>query len=313
MTTCSARAAEIGEALPGTAPRKRSWVVIEHHGAFGRVALLDSGLPAGLGQALESARAGSNTGVLLARRPKGVETTGTRMWLATCGPGASRMRTADLATGEPLPHVELNLIGDGQLPGIGRPSSEPALFVCTNGKRDVCCAVAGRALVADLRADATVADAVWESSHQGGHRFAPVSLLLPHGYSFGRLTTAAATQVLSAARRGELHLAGLRGRTSLPRTAQAAEVIVRRSYSVTGIDDLDVLARDARGRTHELPVNADSGPQLLEVRHRDGRAWHVDARLELLRPATQESCDKDPVDRSTVVITRVAETNDWRH
>ena len=66
MTACSARASEIGETLPGTAPRNRSWVVLEHAGAFGRVALLDSGLPETLGRYLEDARTASSTGVLLA-------------------------------------------------------------------------------------------------------------------------------------------------------------------------------------------------------------------------------------------------------
>lgn len=312
MTACSARASEIGETLPGTAPRNRSWVVLEHAGAFGRVALLDSGLPETLGRYLEDARTASSTGVLLARRAEGEQSHGTRIWLATCGPGASRMRKVELSEGEPIPHLEIGLIGEGQLPGLGQTSTDPVLFICTNGKRDVCCAVEGRSLVNALAADGNIASAVWESSHQGGHRFAPVALLLPHGYSYGRLTAAAATEVLQAARNGELPVTGLRGRTSLPRTAQAAEVIIRRSYDVRGIDDLDVLARDSRNRALALSATADAGPERMEVRHRDGRAWWVDARLEQLRPATPESCGKGPVERTTVVITRVSEAGAWR-
>lgn len=312
MTTCSARAAEIGETLPGTAPRKRSWVVIEHAGAFGRIALLDSGLPEALSRYLEDARTATSTGVLLAKRPEGEHGSGTRLWLATCGPGASRMRTVEVPEGEPIPHLEIGLIGEGQLPGLGQASTDPVLFVCTNGKRDVCCAVQGRSLVSALAADGELAAAVWESSHQGGHRFAPVAILLPHGYSYGRLTAAAATEVVQAARRGELSVTGLRGRTSLPRTAQAAEVIIRRSYDVRGIDDLDVLARDGHGRALAISATADTGPEHMEVRHRDGRAWWVDARLDPIRPATQESCGKEPTDRTTVVITRVSEAETWR-
>ncbi|HEU5385864.1 MAG TPA: sucrase ferredoxin [Streptosporangiaceae bacterium] len=48
-------------------------------------------------------------------------------------------------------------------------------LVCTNGKRDRCCAVRGRPVAAAI-ADATGWD-TWESSHLGGHRFAATALL----------------------------------------------------------------------------------------------------------------------------------------
>ena len=131
MTACSARASEIGETLPGTAPRNRSWVVLEHAGAFGRVALLDSGLPETLGRYLEDARTASSTGVLLARRAEGEQSPGTRIWLATCGPGASRMRKVEISEGEPIPHLEIGLIG---AMGARPPSWDPlgASVLCSS-------------------------------------------------------------------------------------------------------------------------------------------------------------------------------------
>ena len=80
------------------------------------------------------------------------------------------------------------------------PSPEPALLVCTNARRDVCCAVRGRPVA--LQAAAERPGQVWECSHTGGHRFAPTAVLLPHGQTWARLSTAQAVSALDAAARG---------------------------------------------------------------------------------------------------------------
>jgi hypothetical protein len=59
-------------------------------------------------------------------------------------------------------------------------------MVCTQGKRDACCAQFGRPVVealAKLRPEET-----WEVSHLGGHRFAANVVALPSGDVFGRVT-----------------------------------------------------------------------------------------------------------------------------
>ncbi len=66
---------------------------------------------------------------------------------------------------------------------------------------------------------------VWETSHTGGHRFAPTFVSLPDGYLFGGPD--AASRSLDACR----------GRSSLTPAAQAAELAVLRrlgaSYAAT--------------------------------------------------------------------------------
>ena len=317
MSYCSDEAA--GEPLPGTAPRNRSWVVIEQDGPYGEHALTESRLPTGFGSRLAAAKSGSGTGVLLARRPEfraDAPAAAHHVWLSSCDPGATRMRVLDVDDTAALPRLDLTRIGNGELPGVGRISKEPALFICTNGRRDTCCALKGRAVVAGMFDSAAageddVLSRVWESSHQGGHRFAPVAVLLPYGYVYGRLTPATAREVIQAAGRQELVLSGLRGRSSLPRTAQAAEVIVRRSYGLHGAEDLDVLARSRDGRVQRFSHNADTGPELLQVRHVDGRAWNVETRLEPVRPRTPVSCQEPPTERTAVLISRLEPTDPW--
>ena len=106
----------------------------------------------------------------------------------------------------------------------------PHLLICTNGRRDVCCAVRGRPLAA--HAARLGPGRVWEVSHTGGHRFAPTAVLLPWGQTFARLDERTAGWVLEASDTGHVprELLGAihdRGRSPLPAPAQCAESHVR--------------------------------------------------------------------------------------
>ncbi len=89
---------------------------------------------------------------------------------------------------------------------LGDVAKHPLVLICTHGRRDVCCAVKGRPLAAELAAE--FPDVVWETSHTKGHRFAPSILLMPWGYSFGRLNLEAARDRVCAAQRGEYFYPG---------------------------------------------------------------------------------------------------------
>ncbi len=79
----------------------------------------------------------------------------------------------------------------------GASPAAPVLLVCTNGRRDVCCAVRGRPVA--LEASAHAPGRVWEASHTGGHRFAPTGVLLPFGATLARLDPTLCLDVLSSA------------------------------------------------------------------------------------------------------------------
>jgi hypothetical protein len=192
--------------------------------------------------------------------------------------------------------VDLDALARGDRDAVaaslpGATPSGPVLLVCTNGRRDVCCAVRGRPVA--VEAAAARPGRVWEASHTGGHRFAPTGVLLPHGATLARLDTALATTVLDEADHGRLPAAALgarhdRGRSSLDPDAQAAESHVRAEHAVT---DLAALV------TEPLP-DGDEGR--YAVRHRDGRAWVVEVRRQEAG-TLPESCAKLPV----TVVQRV--------
>src|SRR5699024_12694878 len=85
-----------------------------------------------------------------------------------------------------IPALDLS----GPVNNAGEVIRQPLMLVCTHGKRDVCCALKGRPLAAELN-DHFGNSLVWESSHMKGHRFAAVSLPMPWAYSFGRLNAEA--------------------------------------------------------------------------------------------------------------------------
>jgi len=118
---------------------------------------------------------------------------------------------------ELLPHSEAAQRSNQQQPLFG---------VCTNGRRDRCCAIVGRGIALGLHAD--LGDRVVEISHLGGHRYAGTMLVLPWGYAYGFLDLARASAIAAAAYQGLVQPEGLRGRADLAPVAQAADVLLRR-------------------------------------------------------------------------------------
>jgi hypothetical protein len=319
---CSVLSAAVDEPLIGSAPRARAWLVLEQPGPYGFSALTESHLPQEVRDSLGSLPKTSGTTVLLARQvgrhaDDHVASQSRRFWLAHVSPGGVRMRTGVLDDAELVrPDVAelLAAAARGELPPWGSRSSEPVLLVCTNARRDVCCATVGRPVAEALAADPAYAGSVLEVSHLGGHRFAPTALLLPSGHAFGRLDPSSARDVLDTAREGILGAPDhYRGRTALAQPAQVAELAVRQAAPVTALDDLDVLRRvDDKTVPAPLRWGDDDESLVAEVRHRDGRAWTVHLQRDALSTPRPESCGKAAV---PAVVWRAAQpqpTSAWR-
>jgi hypothetical protein len=101
------------------------------------------------------------------------------------------------------------------------------ILICTHGSQDQCCARYGQpffrqaiATVDQLGLDSV---RIWQSSHFGGHRFAPTMIDFPEGRYYGRLTPETFASILT--RTGQLqHLKQVyRGWGLLPAAAQVLE------------------------------------------------------------------------------------------
>jgi hypothetical protein len=280
----------------GTAARARFFVAVEQPGPWGRDAASQSHLDPDTGRALSAACAGRGGRLSLLRAPgrhaHDEQGRGHTVYVAWCGEEPWLLKARVSSPGDLL-GSDLDALARGDRAGVTRslPGAEPSLpvlLVCTNGRRDVCCAVRGRPVA--LEAAAAAPGRVWEASHTGGHRFAPTAVLLPHGATFARLDARACVDLLAAAERGEAphRLLGPshdRGLSALDPAAQVAQAHVRALVGETAYGAVRCGA----------PETADDGSLVVRAEHQDGRSWLVRCRREV-RAHLPESCGKAAID-----------------
>jgi hypothetical protein len=281
---CSEVSAALDEQLIGSAPTASGWVALEQNGPWGAKAFTGSHLDPDLGRVLEHRAAMAGVRPSLIRRPgPHPDHLGEthRVLVASSVPGRTWLLSGHLDDPASLLGLDWDAVAGGDLaaaraslPSLA-PEDDAHLLVCTNGTRDVCCAVTGRPVAA--AASAVHPGRVWEATHTSGHRFAPTAVLLPHGTLHGRLDGAGAVGLLAAADRGETVLSGARGRSAWPAPGQVAEQTVREATGELGLDALTV---------------APAGDE-WSVRHLDGRSWRLAVRSEAVDGVERpESCGK---------------------
>jgi hypothetical protein len=309
---CSVQWDRDGTSAYGTAATARFFVVVEQPGPWGRDAARESHLDRDLGAELDARTTHAGGRFMLIRRPGGhpAHDGPRRVLLAHAG---ARPADAWLLSGEvddigSLLGLDWGALARGSrslvqasLPGSA--AAEPTLLVCTNGRRDVCCAVRGRPLAA--HAARLAPGRVWEVSHTGGHRFAPTAVLLPWGQTLARLDDQAAERVLGASDTGHLptELVGPlhdRGRSGVPGPAQCAESHVRAETGETRLAALWADDPVATADTADTADTATTAPQgsgwEVIVNHTDGRRWRVGVTRVPVDRSRPESCGKKAVD-----------------
>lgn len=278
---CSALSLALGEPLFATAPAAAAWLLVEQPGAWGARALTQSRLDPELGAELE--RRAKEAGVkLLLVKQRTAPTEGRRCFAAYSGLGTSWLEELALDELEQLLELELPALAGGRTLG-GRRLEGPLYLVCTNGKRDACCASHGRPVASAL---ATLRPRVaFECSHVGGHRFAANVVSLPHGLWYGRVRPDDVAPLVAATERGEIVLDRFRGRSILPPPAQAADWFVRERERLLGVDALQSFtSREANG--------------LVEVElGGSGRAWRVRMRRVASSEPRPTSCADGKLER----------------
>ncbi|WP_315429327.1 sucrase ferredoxin [uncultured Rothia sp.] len=311
------------EALGGTAGRATAWLALEHVGQWGRDVLdgsaLGEELSAALGEAVSQAglkflliRQAGREGRVLHGAPDASGAPTHRVLYALCTPGEEKLYSFSVSTPEQL--LELPLDNPQELIQVtgAELMDSPAILVCTHSKRDRCCALRGRPIAAHL-ADILPPNVVWECSHTGGHRFAPVGIMLPTGYTYGRLSEPSALAAyLSLAGRSIPSLHGLRGRSTDTPVEQAAEVAVRlelekKGEEVTsgGLVSRETSVQEALSVLREAGINPSVDTSELSIEnptmeaaltsHTDGRTWVTFFERVTLEPRPN-SCGKGPAD-----------------
>ncbi len=236
----------LGEPSAGTAPVETHWLFVEAPGSWGRDALADCSLPAADREVLLGLPPHWRV-ALVRRRDRPLRAQADRfVWLSTPQGPAQQWRV-------PLDAP----VAPDRLPHLARAIEEPILFICTNGRRDRCCARFGRALL-----DALPVGRAWECSHLGGHRFAPTAVRLPDRMVLGRLTRDAALAALQGTTSPDF----LRGPVGWPAPVQIAAVAV---WSAHGFSPLSAAEASESGVSLDLA---------------DGSSWRVPLEPVLVPP-----------------------------
>lgn len=202
------------EPIVGTAPTDPEILLVECPGPWGRDAVTDNRLP----EVVREHLAALDLKVFLLRRHDGHAGPGTRVFHARATDDGYAVRGTVLDRAEDL--LDLDLSDPAGLQAY----DEPLWLVCTNGKRDRCCAEVGRPIAGLL--SERWPEGTWETTHLGGHRFSGTLLALPSGLTLGRLDTDNALTACEAVARGEVPLDVTRGRAGRSGEEQARELHV---------------------------------------------------------------------------------------
>jgi hypothetical protein len=268
---CSALAEQLDEPMIGSVEQRVRWLLVEDRSPWGEKAVRDV-----LGADLEAAAKARGMRPLLVRRREG-------------DPSADAVRRAFLVDTERREMAVRSVSELGELGDLldvspadfGAALADPIFLVCTNGKRDACCALRGRALVTALAADH--AERTWECTHLGGHRFAGNLVCLPDGIVYGRVTPDAGPRLADAYLSGRLDPALLRGRSAWPVPAQVAEAELRARLGLDGIGDVELEVASVSGERASVVLQARGGVHRLDlVAERAEPPRHISCRADAL-------------------------------
>jgi hypothetical protein len=324
---CSDAARERKDPLLGTAPPQRRLLLVEQDGSWGANALASLSVPDDVREEIRTRAEAVGARFMLIRRP-GRQSSSVcflRSWCVV-DPFAPEGHRVTWGTWSYPTELLAAVERAEELESWARPAStaqaadqaqsqapaqdvtatrtppgddEPLLLVCTNGRKDVCCAVRGRPVALALAE--RWPEQTWECTHTGGDRFAANVVLLPEGAFYGGLDADFAVETVSAHREGRLdavrqHMRGVIGH---PRPVQSALLgtlqelglpwgQVRLGPTVVGTPRFSEEQVRARG-----PELAADGTEVarwrIDVDTVDGRRMVAEVS-EHLRPAEALTC-----------------------
>lgn len=263
---CSLLSAAASEPLIGSAGKTDVFLLLEYNSAWEDKAFEKSTLPPAVKQTLvDFAKSLPAAKILLIKRGLQPQSGLFHFFVVITNPQNPRLYRFDLRSYEELLDLSLANVVQGDQEYAGFLQSMQLYLVCTNGRRDLCCARFGLPVYEALKAIA--GESAWECSHVGGHRFAPNVLQMPDGLLYGRVQPQEIAKLVSLAQAGQICLENLRGRSAYTPAVQAAEYYLRQQSgerSLTAYRLVDAIETEpgrwrvsfstAAGNLHRLEI-----------------------------------------------------------
>jgi hypothetical protein len=246
------------------------WLLLEYPRPWKSKALEDNDLPEAVNRHLATlpaevaARSGLKLRVQFIKQAASADVAKPRVFLADGRPGQTRLLATELDNYAAIAYLPAAELASGNLPD-SRLAEEPVYLVCTNGQRDLCCARFGLPLFEALRIE--YGQRIWQTTHIGGHRYAPNLVCLPSGIVYGFVDPEQGPGLVAAHDRSELSLAHLRGRACFPPVAQSAEYFSRQQSGDRRLACPAATIAPAEGDVTEVTI----GGQTLRVRQLTGQ------------------------------------------
>ncbi len=262
---CSDLSRALDEPMIGTALRADVWLLLEYSGAWGHKAFEESSLDQAVKDHLSAAQDSiPNTRLQLIRKDRQQTGDAIHFYLADSSAQPPRLHAFQLDSYDDLLKMDIQSIASGDPAYNQYLDNDPLCLVCTNGKRDQCCAKYGTPIYQYLCSIGE--QAVWQASHVGMHRFAPIMITLPHGIYYGRIEQEEAATIVEKTRAGQLYLEKCRGRSSYSPIQQAGEYLLRAETGDLGLDAYRLNQADAgeSGRV-DFISNADGQIHALDI------------------------------------------------
>jgi hypothetical protein len=240
LPSCSALSILENEQLFGTAPLTQVWIMLEYPDPFGGKALEESKIPGTVKAYLtDTQKTIPASRLLLIRQDQPKTDAGISAFVGLSSIHQPRLYEFHLSNYDELLNLDLSSLSTGKIELTEYLRTEPLFLVCTNGKRDPCCAQWGQQVYLEMAK--LSAGSVWQTSHVGGHRFAANVICLPHGIYYGRLRPDQANSLLSDYQGNCLSPQNYRGRAHYPSEVQVAEYYLASQISIMDIDGFQLL------------------------------------------------------------------------
>lgn len=240
----------VNEPMHGTGLATKAWIAIEYSGEWRSHPDTDNDLPAQVqGWLSEALPRFEDPRLLFIKQDRKRKTEDVLdVFISLAGGPSPRMAHYEVEAHEDLLSIDLDdLLSGGPVAQLEQVS-DPTLLICTNGKRDACCARDGSKA---YTAHAEVAGrAVWQSTHIGGHRFSATAALLPWGVFVGRLDLVPAADFWADLAAGQVKPLVYRGRSSWPQPVQIAEFYLGQHRGTIDLNNTAFTGLNAEDKDH---------------------------------------------------------------
>ncbi len=228
---CSLLTRQSGEPLAGTAPFAKHFVFITWPKKYWQYEALDSkgGFPEGLKEWMkaQSEISGKVSIRLVSRKELSNESADLFIY-------PEKIHYSNILPEEITDVLKSHFLHESNSVNTTDKIEKDHILVCTHGRHDKCCAKFGQELADNLRnhlKDQQDTIEVLDSSHLGGHRFAPTMIDFPAGRAYGQLTPEEIPDYLESRKQGMVYAPAYRGSVFLPELVQVAEAYVQRFRS----------------------------------------------------------------------------------